>query len=1083
MSQHLWRIELLGRLQADGLNRSIVRFRTHKTGLLLAYLAYYSTRNHPREELMDLLWPESDTEAARTNLRVALSSLRRQLEPPGVPSGGVLLTDYANVGLRLAAIHTDACDFMSAIRSASAAHDSFDRIRLLSRAVELYNGELLPGFYEEWVLGERRRLADAYLVAVQELVTLLEQAGDIGTAIDYAHLAVRTDPLQEDSHCALMRLYACAGQPSAAHSHYRELERLLDEQLGVAPAPKTRELLAALSQDSVSAPRHRRLAGVPAPDPPVPEPPRSYILARVAPGRDERPSWLPLSFTRFFGRDEEIDRLMEILAPATERWDDREFTGVRNMRCSRSGGSVRLLTLTGFGGSGKTRLALEMARRIREAGQDAVFFVPLAEILDPQLIPAAIADILRLHRAPDVEPFAQIVYYLSGQPASMLVLDNFEHVAEEGGGIVRRLLEQVPSLTCLVTSRRHLGLECERVFPVLPLPVPAWPGTPERLMEFPSVQLFVDRAQAARPDFQVTDRNAPSVAGICEKLEGIPLALELAAAWSLTLTPAQMLNRLERRFDLLSSRRSDISPRHRTLRAAIEWSYRLLTPDLQRFFAALSVFRGGWTLEAAEAVCRQEGTLDRLTQLRERSLIVADETEEEMRYGFLESLREFAAEQLNTDQHAVLARRHAVFYLRLAEECEPYFYGQDMLQGILRLEPERDNMRAVLSWCADTCQRTRTDADAPSVAEIGLRAAASLTPFWSARAHSPEARPVLERLLQANDTVPERVRSRAVLAAGICEEYHGDSVLALERFEESLALSRKIGDRETAFRALQCVSSTLERSGTNYVRGMELLEQELALCRAENNELRAAAVAKLLASCCLWRGEYDRANALLDEYAGLVREQGGANHTTYLFVRGHLALLQKDTERAWEAFDECLSISRGYRNKPGILTALWNLSLVAQDRADYATARTLLVESLALARELGTQEMTAGSMMNLAAVLRLEGNLAEAERQYRDSAKIYQDIGSLPGIPWALEGLGKLAALAGHCKRAARLFGAAEALRERIARPLAPNSQEDYDRHIALLRMAMVPEAFAASWNEGRALSLDQAVEEAMHVS
>jgi tetratricopeptide (TPR) repeat protein len=262
---------------------------------------------------------------------------------------------------------------------------------------------------------------------------------------------------------------------------------------------------------------------------------------------------------------------------------------------------------------------------------------------------------------------------------------------------------------------------------------------------------------------------------------------------------------------------------------------------------------------------------------------------------------------------------------------------------------------------------------------------------------------------------------------------------------------------------------------------MELLEQELALCRAENNELWAAGVAELLASFCMWRGEYDRANKLLDEYAGLVREQGGATHMTYLLVRGHLALLQKNTERASEVFGECLSISRGNRDKAGILTALWNLSLVAQDRADYATARALLTETLTLARELGTEEMTAGSMLNLASIERLEGSLAEAEHLYRDSLKIYCHINIKAGIPWTLEGLGKLAVFAGQWKRAARLFGTAEALREAIGRPLPPNSQEDYDRHVALLRAGLEGEAFAAAWEEGRALTVEQAVEEALH--
>jgi predicted ATPase len=395
---------------------------------------------------------------------------------------------------------------------------------------------------------------------------------------------------------------------------------------------------------------------------------------------------LPVQFTRFFGREDELTRLEEILLEE----------------------KPHLLTLTGPGGSGKTRLALEAARQLIEPFGGAVWFVPLQDLTDPGLLPGAIAASLRLPRLPQVEPLEQVVEVLSRQP-SLLVLDNFEHLLGSGLmvndsmvygstinhqpsaiSLVRTLLERVPSLTLLITSRQVLNLTGEREFYVSPLPTPGGEDTPEWLLRCPSVQLFVDRAQKVRPDFQVTPANAPAVSELCYRLEGIPLALELAAARVQVLTPVQMLAQLEHRFDFLVSRKRDEARRHQTLRAAMDWSYQLLSPELQRFFARLSVFRGGWTLEAAAAVASDEwqvtsdespitshqspvisNALDTLAQLQECSLVQAEEAGAEMRFRMLETLREYAGEQLASEEQAALRERHADYFLHWVEEAEP----------------------------------------------------------------------------------------------------------------------------------------------------------------------------------------------------------------------------------------------------------------------------------------------------------------------------------------------------------------------------------------------------------------------------
>src|SRR5262249_47981149 len=321
---------------------------------------------------------------------------------------------------------------------------------------------------------------------------------------------------------------------------------------------------------------------------------------------------LPLQLTRFFGREQELSQLRNLLLDE----------------------GTRLGTVTGPGGVGKTRFALESAKQLLEPLCEAVWFVPLADLSDPGLIASAVLESMRLVCAPNLEPLEQVIEALSRQRA-LLVLDNFEQLATGGASVVGAMLERGGALKCLITSRRRLNMEGEREFPLPPLPGRDGAARPERLILNDSVRLFIDRAQTARPDFQVTRANAAAVAQLCARLEGIPLALELAAAKAQVLTPAQMLARLVERFDLLVSKRRRVTERHRTLRAAIDWSYQLLAPELQKFFARLSVFGGGWTLEAAETVCEEPMALDYLAQLRDCSLILIEDEEHEARFRML----------------------------------------------------------------------------------------------------------------------------------------------------------------------------------------------------------------------------------------------------------------------------------------------------------------------------------------------------------------------------------------------------------------------------------------------------------------
>jgi predicted ATPase len=401
------------------------------------------------------------------------------------------------------------------------------------------------------------------------------------------------------------------------------------------------------------------------------------------------------------------------------------------------------VTLTGPGGTGKTRLALQVAERLTQPFAGAVWFAGLADIADPNLIADAILTGLRVPRSPQREPLDQAVEALTKQP-SLLVLDNFEHLVEGGTATVQALLSGVPNLTVLVTSRQLLGLSGEREFALKPLPTPGGADTPERLSAFDSVRLFIDRAQASRPDFQITNANAPAVAELCDRLEGIPLALELAAARAQVLTPTQMLAQLAHRFDFLSSRKRDVTDRQRTLKGAIDWSYRLLAPELQRFFARLSVFRGGWTVEAAEAVCEEPLALDYLAQLRECSLLLTEEEGgQEICFRLMDSLRDYARERLEEQDNAQGGtwQRHAEHFLGHAREHLPRFRTPEEGASLRALHMHSGNLHEAMAWARrpDTARcthrsRSRWAARCTGAATTARRSADRAGPGYAAAA-------------------------------------------------------------------------------------------------------------------------------------------------------------------------------------------------------------------------------------------------------------------------------------------------------------------------------------------------------------
>ena len=1255
------RVEMLGGLRVQLGDRTITRFRTQKTGALLAYLAYHLSRAHSREVLVELLWPWSAPAAGRKSLTVSLSSLRHQLEPPGAPEGAVIRAERFTVQLNPRAVTTDVAEFEAGLRCAEGASTEAERSRLLAEAVGLYRGPLLPGYYQDWILPEAERLADVYLEAVQALTAYLQAQGDVARALDYAHRAVTVDPLREDAHRLVMRALAAAGQPDGVLRQYRELERLLKEQLGEPPSRATRELAERLAgggdarpvRSPTRASRARPPAGVVSDRPPVgtvtflladiegsrplPERPRgvsekarqacrglltetaarhggqavqeggglqTFAFARpsdalrcavacrqaltgqagpagpaspsvrmavdtgeaeLADGRYRgrvldramgllfaahggqilcseaaasllrgdvdpdllladlgyyrlrgvetpqrlfgvhhptaaagpvRPpnaalayrSNLPAPLTRFFGREEELARLEEALTRP----------------------DVRLVALTGPAGSGKTRLAIEAARRVLEPFRAALWYVPLQDLRDAQLIADSVTDALALPRLPHLAPLDQVIEALSRQ-RSLLLLDNFEHLLTDGVVVLRRLLECIPALTCLVTSRQTLGVEGEAEFAVGGLPRPRGGAAPEELLCFPSVQLFVDRAQMARPDFQVTARNAADVAQVCDRLEGIPLALELAAARAQVLTPARMLSQLEDRFGFLVSRKRDAIGRHRTLRAAVDWSYQLLPDALRRLFSWLSVFRGGWTVEAAQSVCEEPRALERLEQLRECSLVLSDpgdDEREDLRFRLLETLREFAWGELRSDEQAVLQQTHAAYYLALAEKAEPNLRGPDQDRWLRRLEEEHDNLRAALAWFGS----------ADDGAQAGLRLAAALSRFWAVRGHFAEGRARLaEALGRAEAAARTLARARALAAAGQLAGAQGEAAAATALLEEALAISREAGHLPGVVEALSSLGMAATWGSGDLSGAARLFEAAVSVAREAGLKSAVAFSLGGLSRLASLRGEGRRARTYGEERLAIERELGDeAQIAEALHDVGTAALIQTDYPAARAALGEALGIRRQLGDRLGMAQALRDLGGTFLESGDVTAARVCFEELWTACQEIGFPQASVLCLFDLARTAYYEGDPPRSRSLAEDGLRIARQVGWAHGIAGASLWLGRLSlaegdlpgaqglltealkglyrfgdrrhaaacveALAGLCvrqrqpARGVRLLAATSALREALDAPPPHIDRPQNEQTASAARDALGDRAFAQAWAEGCALTWEEAV-------
>jgi len=598
---------------------------------------------------------------------------------------------------------------------------------------------------------------------------------------------------------------------------------------------------------------------------------------------------------------------------------DLELEAVRTLLLAED---TRMVTLTGPGGTGKTRLALQVAADTVDEFPDGVYGVLLAPVMDPEVVPSELARALGIEEMP-AQPIVEALKAGLAGRRTLILFDNFEHVGA-AASLLADLLSACPRLKLLVTSREPLRIAAERQYPVPTLP------------ESEAVMLFVERARAVRPDFELTAETAPIVAEICERLDGLPLAVELAAAWSKVLPPAALLRRLERRLELPASRSADVPARQSTLREAIAWSYDLLSDAERRLHARLSVFMGGCTVDAAERVTDPEDelgidVLEGIASLVDRSLLSQSEDDEgEPRFAMLATIREFAREHLReAGEEDDLLRRHALEFARFAEEADEGLRSGDQLLWFGRLEREHDNLRAAL----DSSLASGDD-------ETALRLGGALGWFWYAHGHALEGCARLTDLLARTQSAPDELRARPMYGLGVLLDQRGEPERAAELVERSLAIFREQGEQESVARALNSLGS-VKRALGELGSARSLLEKSIAVRRE------------------------------------LGDEPGTAGALTNL---GSVGFEQGDLDEAESRFKEALTLDRAHGNEWGAAVALDGLAAVALERGDYERAGELTRETLMSAQRLADQELIAFGLEKAAVLSAAEGNAARAGR-------------------------------------------------------------------------------------------------------
>jgi predicted ATPase/DNA-binding SARP family transcriptional activator/Tfp pilus assembly protein PilF len=946
-------IQLLGVFRLVYGEEPVTSLRSSRLQSLLAYLLLHRDAPQPRSHVAFVFWPDATEAQAHNSLRNLLYRLRRELPDADrfLHIDGQTLHWHPQAPFKM-----DVAEFEEAASAVVTAKADGNRAMVheaLEKAVSLYQDDLLPSCYDDWILPERERLRATYIQLLDTLIRLLENQQDYVTAIRYAERLLQHDPLREASYRRLMRLHARRGDRAAALHVYQRCVETLAEELGVEPAPRTETVYTQLfeADTAVAHPRN-----------------------------------LPFSPTPLIGREEELAEIARLLADP----------------------ACRLLTLVGPGGIGKTRLAVRAARQAPPFPH-GIHFVPLASVSSVALLDTAIADALQLPYHSREEPETQLLNYLR-QKEILLVLDNLEHLLP-GAALIAGILQAAPRVKLLVTSRERLNIQGEWLIPIAGLRLPVEENK-DPAEASSAVQLFLQSARRVRPDFTLSDAEREPVVKICQLVEGMPLGIELAAAWMRALSGREIAGEIEKGLDFLATWQRDLPERHRSLRAAFEHSWNLLSESEKVIFRQLSVFQGGFRRPAAAQVAG--ASLPNLLALLDKSLLHRTATG---RYQMHQLLRQFGAEKLREvpQEQTLVLNRHCEYYTAFLQAREADLKKGRQQEGLAEIREEIDNVRAAWSWAVAHAKLEQIEASLGNLYHFheihGWFHEGEVT-FGEAAAS----------LAHHSEPTAEAVLAKVIARQGAFCYRRGRYKEVRQLLQRSLAISRRLGLRSEIAFCLQKLGATASRQG-EYKEARQLLHQALALYQEMGDKWGAAACLTPLGDIARNLGEYVEAHRLLQESLALCRQVGDSLKTAAVLNNlGILAGAQGEYAEARQLFERSLAIRRAFGYRWGAASNLGNLGVVARALGEHTTAKQFLQESLTLRKDIGSPYGIAISLNNLGLVAYDLQEYDEARQFFRESLAIRREIDDRRGIASSLNKLGRVNSALGNNEIAQRRF-------------------------------------------------------------
>ncbi|UCH25662.1 MAG: tetratricopeptide repeat protein [Trueperaceae bacterium] len=1032
-----------------------------KTSALLYYLAHKQSWI-ARDELTHLFWPEVLESRARSNLRKLLSRSIKDL-----PFSTEIEIEATRVRWQVAC---DSNEFLQAVQREERA-----------RAIELYQGDLMEGFrlageseFEDWLSSERQELHDTWREVVLTYAFELEDSSLYLEAANLLERLYLSDTLDEETLRHYLHTLHLAGQRARALSAFQSFAQELEEEFGTEPEEDTLQLIETIRQGLSSD-----MAPTPLP-PPLPE---KRLSASPPPAQKPLHYNLPVSPTGFVGRDQEKKRIGEL-------YNDP---------------ACRLLTLIGPGGIGKTRLALEVVKQQFEVFSGNVAFVPFTTVPTYEAMPYAIAEALGISFSGEEDPREQLFAHLQDKRL-LIVLDNLEHLLS-GAELVREILERAPEVKLLVTSRERLNLQPEWVVNLEGLHYPEQMAS-ENSLEYDAVQLFRQHAEKNDSDFTLDRNTIAAMVRITQLVEGLPLAIELAASWLRVLTPRDIAREIETGIDFLEASARDIPERHHSIRAVFDTSWRLLSAEEQAALRGLVVFRGGFGREAAFQVSGV--TLPVLVGLTDKSFL---HPTPQGRYRRHPLLYQYTKEKLaeHPEEQKRAQAKHAAYFLDLAERAEPQLTGAEQQTWLNSLEEENDNLRAVLRWSRNE----------ETVVETGLRLAAAIWRFWVVRGHMREGRDHLTTLLASPQAQQVgRPRAKALNALGTLLYETGEWPEARSLIAESLDIWRELEDQQeiatilnnlawadvnlSDYRVAKALSQealelnrklgqergvavSLNNLGWiavyegNFREAVELFESCLTLRENQANPRGIAYALINLAWAKRFTGEHREATPMVDRAENILRQLGDDQMLGWaLYMRGVIAADAGDTDTGARLLEGYLELSRKTASKLGLKYGLADLADIMRERGELERATELLTEHISICREGRDRKYYSGGLNSLARLVYDKGDTRRAWTLYRESLEIKHELGDRYGIIKCLEGLARVYTRQSYPARAVQLSASAERFREVVGAPLPERDLSEYRAFLEKLRSLLGDAAFEQAWSKGTSLTLEQAVAHAL---